>query len=54
MTSSHPDVHVSVYWVVTGRQAQEEICALAERMMKRRPVQYPFQCAIRAQPEIDS
>ncbi len=40
--------------IVTGRNAQEEFCALAERMTKGRPVKYPFEGVLRAQPEIDS
>lgn len=42
-----------VHVVITGRKAQEELCALADLVTEMKPVKHPFQHGFKAQPGID-
>lgn len=39
--------------VVTGRKAQEDLCALADLVTEMKQVKHPFECGLKAQPGID-
>ena len=42
-----------VHVVVTGRMAQEELCALADLVTEMKPVKHPFALGVKAQPGLD-
>lgn len=42
-----------VHVVVTGRNAQEDLCVLADLVTEMKSVKHPFECGLKAQPGID-